>query len=207
MKSSHVAFLLAAGALISAATPAAADSDQMTWSSMTRSSVTASAPKASPKATPKAVASAPAPKPAAKVAAATPAPKPAAKPVQTASNDDGSRPQRKVATKPAPVRTAVTSTGGGGTLSGIASYYWQPQPVASGGRFNPDALTAAHKTLPFGTRVRVTHGTNGRSVEVVINDRGPYIAGRIIDLSRRAAQVIGMTDQGIARVNVAILGK
>ncbi len=195
MKSYRVAFLLAAGALISAASPAAADADPVTWSSLMRSAPITAAPKAAPKAV--------AAKPSPKVATS----KPASKPVQTASSDDGSRPQRKAATKPAPARTAVTSTGGGGTLSGIASYYWQPQPVASGGRFNPDALTAAHKTLPFGTRVRVTHGGNGRSVEVVINDRGPYIAGRIIDLSRRAAQVIGMTDQGIARVNVAILGK
>jgi rare lipoprotein A (peptidoglycan hydrolase) len=203
MKSYLVAFLLAAGALISAATPAAADKDQMTWSSMSRSApITASPPKALPKSAPKSIATAPAAKPAAKLAA-----KVVAKPVRSASNDDGSRPQRKAATKPAPARTAITSTGGSGSLSGIASYYWQPQPVASGGRFNPDALTAAHKTLPFGTRVRVTHAANGRSVEVVINDRGPYIAGRIIDLSRRAAQVIGMTGQGIAKVNVAILGR
>ena len=57
-------------------------------------------------------------------------------------------------------------------------------------------MTAAHKTLPFGTRVRVTHLGNGRSVEVKINDRGPYIAGRIIDLSKAAAGVIGMTGAG-----------
>jgi rare lipoprotein A len=90
---------------------------------------------------------------------------------------------------------------------GVASFYWQPQALASGGRFNPDAMTAAHKTLPFGTRVRVTHLGNGRSVEVKINDRGPYIAGRIIDLSRAAAGIIGMTGQGIARVAVEVLGK
>ncbi|MEO1205527.1 MAG: septal ring lytic transglycosylase RlpA family protein [Pseudomonadota bacterium] len=91
--------------------------------------------------------------------------------------------------------------------TGIASYYWQPQKVASGGYFNPNALTAAHKTLPFGTRVRVTHLRNGRSVVVRINDRGPYIKGRIIDLSKRAAGVIGMQGSGIARVRVDILGK
>jgi len=90
---------------------------------------------------------------------------------------------------------------------GMASFYWQPQALASGGRFNPNAMTAAHKTLPFGTRVRVTHLGNGRSVEVKINDRGPYIAGRIIDLSKAAAGVIGMTAQGVARVAVEILGK
>ena len=68
-------------------------------------------------------------------------------------------------------------------------------------------MTAAHRTLPFGTRVRVTHMGNGRSVDVRINDRGPYIAGRIIDLSRAAAGVIGMTGQGIARVSVTVLGR
>jgi rare lipoprotein A len=94
-----------------------------------------------------------------------------------------------------------------GSMQGMASYYWQPQALASGGRFNPNGLTAAHKTLPFGTRVRVTHLGNGRSVEVKINDRGPYVAGRIIDLSRAAANVIGMTAQGVARVGVEILGK
>lgn len=95
---------------------------------------------------------------------------------------------------------------GSHAMSGVASYYWQPQPVASGGRFNPNALTAAHKTLPFGTKVRVTHLGNGRSVTVTINDRGPYIRGRIIDLSRRAAGVIGMTGSGVARVSVAVVG-
>lgn len=90
---------------------------------------------------------------------------------------------------------------------GVASFYWQPQRVASGGWFNPNGMTAAHKTLPFGTRVRVTHLGNGRSVEVKINDRGPYIAGRIIDLSKAAAGIIGMTGQGIARVVVEVLGR
>ncbi|HRK19747.1 MAG TPA: septal ring lytic transglycosylase RlpA family protein [Hyphomicrobiaceae bacterium] len=122
----------------------------------------------------------------------------------TAANtyDDGTRPQRRQTSAP---RQTVSLSGGGET--GIASYYWQPQRVASGGWFNPDAMTAAHKTLPFGTRVRVTHLGNGNTVEVTINDRGPYIAGRIIDLSRRAAQVIGMTGSGIARVRVDIIGR
>lgn len=97
--------------------------------------------------------------------------------------------------------------GGGGGSHGIASYYWQPQRVASGGWFNPNAMTAAHKTLPFGTRVRVTHLGNGRSVTVTINDRGPYIAGRIIDLSKAAAGVIGMQGQGIARIRMDVLGR
>jgi rare lipoprotein A len=98
-------------------------------------------------------------------------------------------------------------TGGGLRSSGMASYYWQPQRVASGGWFNPNALTAAHKTLPFGTLVRVTNLRNGRSVTVRINDRGPYVAGRVIDLSRAAAQAVGMTGAGVAPVNLAVLGR
>ena len=112
-------------------------------------------------------------------------------------------------------RTRVASLGsdsgsswsGGGSSNGVASFYWQPQRVASGGWFNPNAMTAAHKTLPFGTRVRVTHASNGRSVIVRINDRGPYIRGRTIDLSRAAASVIGMTGQGVARIRMEVLGR
>lgn len=93
----------------------------------------------------------------------------------------------------------------GSQLSGKASYYWQPQKVASGGWFNPKAMTAAHKTLPFGTRVRVTNKHNGRSVVVRINDRGPYIKGRIIDLSKAAAYKIGMQNAGVVPVTVTVL--
>jgi rare lipoprotein A len=127
--------------------------------------------------------------------------------------------QHRKSTRKASVRTARRSTPalnkrslstagpkGSGQL-GIASYYWQPQRVAAGGWFNPNAMTAAHRTLPFGTRVRVTHLASGRSVEVKINDRGPYIAGRIIDLSKAAAGVLRMHEQGIARVSVQILGR
>ena len=96
---------------------------------------------------------------------------------------------------------------GGGSYSGLASYYWQPQRVASGGWFNPNALTAAHKTLPFGTRVRVTNRHNGRSVVVKINDRGPYVRGRVIDLSSRAAGVIGMKGSGVVPVSIAVVGR
>jgi rare lipoprotein A len=101
-------------------------------------------------------------------------------------------------------RTHVSA--GSGT-SGTASYYYSGSVVASGARFNPDGMTAAHRTLPFGTKVRVTHLGNGRSVNVTINDRGPFIGGRIIDLSRGAANVIGMIGQGLARVSVTILGR
>ena len=100
-----------------------------------------------------------------------------------------------------------SGSSGGYTLTGKASYYWQPQALASGGRFNPNAMTAAHKTLPFGTKVRVTNQNNGKSVVVTINDRGPYIAGRIIDLSKAAAHSISMQGSGVVPVKVAVLGK
>ncbi len=95
----------------------------------------------------------------------------------------------------------------GGSSGGLASYYWQPQRVASGGWFNPNAMTAAHKTLPFGTKVRVTNLNNGKSVVVTINDHGPYVAGRIIDLSKAAAHSISMQGSGVVPVNMTVLGK
>lgn len=93
---------------------------------------------------------------------------------------------------------------------GIASFYgayFAGRKTASGERFNPSRMTAAHRTLPFGTRVRVTNMRNGRSVVVRINDRGPFIRGRVIDLSRGAAGVIGMIGRGIAPVRVEVLGR
>jgi rare lipoprotein A len=92
--------------------------------------------------------------------------------------------------------------------SGMASYYGSESgsQTASGQRFNPSAMTAAHRTLPFGTKVRVTNKNNGKSVIVTINDRGPFIRGRIIDLSTAAAGVIGMRGAGVARVTVDRLG-
>jgi peptidoglycan lytic transglycosylase len=101
-------------------------------------------------------------------------------------------------------RSAATAASG---QIGTASYYQHGHRVASGARFNPSALTAAHRSLPFGTRVRVTHLGSGRSVEVRINDRGPFVAGRIIDLSKAAAEIIGMTASGVARVSMTVLGR
>ena len=109
--------------------------------------------------------------------------------------------------KKAKKHVASKSYSSGGTLSGKASYYWQPQRVASGGWFNPNAMTAAHKTLPFGTKVRVTNKNNGKSVVVTINDRGPYVAGRVIDLSKAAAHAISMQGSGVVPVSVAVLGR
>jgi rare lipoprotein A len=110
----------------------------------------------------------------------------------------------------AAVRNPVQAIPAGGGLVGVASYYggrFHGRLTASGARFNQDGLTAAHRSLPFGTRVRVTHLGNGRSVEVRINDRGPFIGGRVIDLSRGAAGVLGMHGQGVARVRVTVVGR
>ena len=92
--------------------------------------------------------------------------------------------------------------------TGVASFYgrrFHGRLTANGERFDMNAMTAAHKTLPFGTRVRVTNRRNGKSVTVRINDRGPFIRGRTIDLSRRAAREIGMIASGHARVELAIV--
>lgn len=98
---------------------------------------------------------------------------------------------------------AWTSMASAYKSSGLASYYFEPQSTASGERFNPNELTAAHKTLPFGTRVRVTNRHNGKSVVVRINDRGPFVKGRVIDLSRAAARAINV--DGVAPVTLATL--
>ena len=110
----------------------------------------------------------------------------------------------------APARVALPGprlTGRGHALTGQASYYWEDQMTATGEHFNKRAMTAAHKTLPFGTRVKVTRVDTGDSVVVRINDHGPYIAGRIIDLSEKAAENLGMTDVGISPVKLEVLGQ
>jgi rare lipoprotein A len=90
-------------------------------------------------------------------------------------------------------------------FSGMAAYYSQSSRVASGGRFDPTSLTAAHRTLPFGTRVRVTDPKTGRSVIVTVNDRGPFNKGRVIDVSLAAAKVLGMIGRGIIYVRAEVL--
>ena len=92
---------------------------------------------------------------------------------------------------------------------GMASWYgkkYHGRPTASGEIFDMYKLTAAHKKLPLGTRVRVTNLKNRKSVVVKVNDRGPFVRGRIIDLSYAAAKKIGMIGDGIAKVRVEIVG-
>jgi len=97
--------------------------------------------------------------------------------------------------------------GAGHALTGIASFYGKGERTATGEAFNPQDLTAAHRTLPFGTRVRVTRLDSGDSVVVRINDRGPFKPGRVIDLSTKAAENLGMTGKGLADVKLEVLGR
>nr|WP_304745044.1 septal ring lytic transglycosylase RlpA family protein [Bradyrhizobium sp.] len=88
---------------------------------------------------------------------------------------------------------------------GIASFYTEGTKTASGEKFNTHDLTAAHPTLPFGTRLRVTNVSTGRAVTVRVNDRGPYIQGRIVDVSYSAADALGMVGKGIANVKLDVV--
>ena len=96
----------------------------------------------------------------------------------------------------------------GYTQKGVASYYHDSlhgRKTASGEVYNKRILSAAHKSLPLGTKVRVTKASSGKSIVVKINDRGPFVKGRIIDLSRRAARRLGIIGSGVAKVEVEVL--
>jgi rare lipoprotein A len=101
--------------------------------------------------------------------------------------------------------SVTPSSGSGHSFSGMASYYGNESGsrTASGQRFNQNAMTAAHRSLPFGTKVRVTH--RGQSVIVTINDRGPFVRGRVLDLSTGAARAIGLTGAGVGRVTAEVV--
>ncbi len=90
-------------------------------------------------------------------------------------------------------------------FSGFATFYTESRRVATGARYNPRGLTAAHRTLPFGTRVRLTDPKSGRSVVVTINDRGPFRRGRVIDVSPAAARALGMVTRGVIYVRADVL--
>jgi rare lipoprotein A len=94
------------------------------------------------------------------------------------------------------------------TQTGKASFYadkFEGHATANGEKYKHSKLTAAHKTLPFGTKVRVTNTANKKTVEVIINDRGPYVDGRIIDLSKSAAEQLGFIQQGLADVAIEVV--
>lgn len=93
-------------------------------------------------------------------------------------------------------------------IAGAASWYgdkFHGRRTANGERYDMHKLTAAHKTLPFGTKVRVTNNENGKSVVVRINDRGPFVGKRVIDLSRGAAAAVGMIRSGVAPVSIEVV--
>jgi rare lipoprotein A len=89
--------------------------------------------------------------------------------------------------------------------SGLASFYTEGTRTANGEKFDTHDLTAAHPTLPFGTRLRVTNVTTGRAVTVRVNDRGPYVPGRVVDVSHSAADALGMVGAGIAKVRLDVV--
>jgi rare lipoprotein A len=100
------------------------------------------------------------------------------------------------------------STAYGQTQTGKASFYadkFDGHPTASGEKYRHSKLTGAHKSLPFGTKVKVTNLSNNQTVEVVINDRGPYVDGRIIDVSKSAAEQLGFVNQGITEVKLEVI--
>jgi rare lipoprotein A len=93
--------------------------------------------------------------------------------------------------------------------TGLGSYYaprFDGKETASGEIYREDGLTAAHRTLPFGTLVRVTNTVNGKNILLRVNDRGPWVEGRIIDVSYRAAQELGFLEEGLARLRVEVVG-
>jgi rare lipoprotein A len=91
------------------------------------------------------------------------------------------------------------------TSFGLASFYRPESQTASGETVNAQELTAAHRTLPFGTRVRVTNVATGRSVTVRVNDRGPFVPGRIVDVSYSAAETLGIIERGVAKVKLDVI--
>jgi rare lipoprotein A len=119
---------------------------------------------------------------------------------QTKASFSSNRHMAVAAKRHAPSATNEHAKGPQDTSNGLASFYGSDSQTASGEKFNADELTAASRTLPFGTRVRVTNHSNGRSVIVRINDRGPFVQGRIIDVTPAAAHALGMS--GLAPVTV-----
>lgn len=106
------------------------------------------------------------------------------------------------------VNSALAHSTPADTQRGVASFYsdrFQGATTASGEAFDQKALTAAHPSLPFGTKVLVSRPDTGQEVEVLINDRGPYVEGRIIDLSKSAARELGIINRGVAPVMVTLL--
>lgn len=116
-------------------------------------------------------------------------------------------PKRRVAVarRHTPFASNKKAAGAQGASRGIASFYTEGTKTASGEKFNTHELTAAHPTLPFGTRLRVTNVASGQSVTVRVNDRGPYVRGRVVDVSYAAAETLGMVGSGVAKVKLDVV--
>ena len=102
-------------------------------------------------------------------------------------------------------RTAKAQDKPHGSSFGVASFYTEGAKTANGEKFDPGELTAASPNLPFGTRLRVTNVSNGRSVVVRVNDRGPFVPGRVVDVSYSAAETLGMVGRGTAKVKLDVV--
>ena len=126
--------------------------------------------------------------------------------VTSPSRQAALEPARKtVARHRAPAASERETAGTKGATYGVASFYSYDPHTASGEKFNSQELTAAHRTLPFGTRLRVTDVATGRSVTVRVNDRGPFVPGRVVDVSASAAETLGITGKGVAKVKVDVV--
>ena len=114
---------------------------------------------------------------------------------------------RRIATLKRHTPFASRKSGGGTQTAsqGIASFYTEGTQTANGEKFNTHELTAAHPTLPFGTKLQVTNVATGRSVTVRVNDRGPYVQGRVVDVSYAAADALGMVGGGLAKVKLDVV--
>jgi rare lipoprotein A len=117
--------------------------------------------------------------------------------------------QFRAAARKAPVVAVYTQKrmppGTHAASDGLASYYVEGSRTASGEKFDPHDLTAAHRSLPFGTRLRVTSLGTGRSVIVRVNDRGPFVPGRVVDVSYSAADRLGIVGRGVAKVKIDVV--
>ncbi len=161
-------------------------------------------PRSTPKPSPAVTTTPTPPNPPIKVTP-TPKPTPAATPTPKPS------PSATITPKPSPANDSSTTTPPKETVlftqTGEASWYGsEGGPLtATGERYNPQGMTAAHRTIAFGSKVRVTNLRSGRSAIVTINDRGPYAGGRIIDLSAAAAEAVGIKSSGVGKVRIEVL--
>jgi rare lipoprotein A len=128
--------------------------------------------------------------------------------VTGASRQAALEPTRKAVARhrmPATEKAERQTAGATSASHGLASFYSYDPHTASGEKFDKHELTAAHRTLPFGTRLRVTDVATGRSVTVRVNDRGPFVRGRVVDVSASAAETLGITAKGVAKVKLDVV--